>query len=65
MDEHNQIQKAMAFRVKYRLDPVRPSRRQPLQSMGVHMMNRNVRDSYPNGVDVRADRKHAARARLD
>ena len=44
----------MALRVKYRLDAHRPKRRQPLHGMGIHMMNRGLRNIYPNGVDVRS-----------
>ena len=53
MDDYSQIQKGMALRVKYRLDAHRPKRRQPLHGMGIHMMNRGLRNIYPNGVDVR------------
>ena len=51
--DHKQVAQAMAMRVKYRLDPHNFKRRQPLQSMAVHMMNRGLRNIYPNGTDVR------------
>ena len=53
-DDHKQIEKAMAWRVKYRVDQARPKRRQPLASLGAHMMNRGLHNTYPNGRDVRS-----------
>ena len=53
-DEHRQIQRAMAYRVKYRLDPVMPKRRMRIETMGAHMMNRGLPHIYPNENDVRS-----------
>ena len=53
-DDHKQIERAMAWRVKYRVDPVKPKRRQPLGTLGGHMMNRGPHSTYPNGKDVRS-----------
>ena len=53
-EQHRQVEKAMAYRVKYRRDPIKPKRRQPLKTMGAHMMNRGLLNQYPNDIDVRS-----------
>jgi hypothetical protein len=48
-----QLQRAMAYRVKYRLYQQNPKRKLNCETMAVHMMNRGLHDIYPNGPDVR------------
>ena len=50
MDACDQMQAAMALRVKYRKGD--PKRRICIMQMGVHMMNRGPPEVYPNGSDV-------------
>ena len=50
---YGRMQKAMCYRVKYRVNAEKPKRRFPIPSMGVHMMNRGGHEVYPNGGDVR------------
>lgn len=52
--EYGKLQAAMAFRVKYRLDAVRPKRRIAMRSFAPHLMNRGGHEVYPNPIDVRA-----------
>ena len=51
--EYGLLQKAMAFRVKYRLNPTKAKQLIPLRSMGVSQMNRGTPEIYPNGIDVK------------
>jgi hypothetical protein len=51
--DHGKVQKAMALRVKYRVDQASPKRRFAIQNLGVHFMNRGGHEVYPNGNDVR------------
>ena len=52
-DMFGQLQRAMAYRAKYRLYPNDPKRKLSCEIMAVHMMNRGLHDIYPNGADVR------------
>ena len=52
--QHKQVEKAMAYRVKYRLDSIKQKRKMPLESMGAHMTNRGLLNQYPNENDVRS-----------
>ena len=52
--QHKQVEKAMAYRVKYRLDSKKQKRKMPLDSMGAHMTNRGLTNQYPNENDVRS-----------
>ena len=51
---HKQVEKAMAYRVKYRLDLIKQKRKMPLECMGAHMTNRGLLNQYPNENDVRS-----------
>ena len=51
---HKQVEKAMTYRVKYRLDLIKQKRKMPLECMGAHMTNRGLLNQYPNENDVRS-----------